>query len=153
MPFLRDSLCCVHCSDRFSRSWEGWGTGGAFWGEVLSKQGGLGWSAPWRKLSKDARGPPHPGLGVFGARGSTHLVFPGHLADYISQQARRRLPALRVGGAPRSLRLPLASGFCHVEWGPLLLSGWLSLSWGRTTLAHCTLGSHAGDTWVRGLRG
>ena len=84
----------IHCSDRFSPSWEGWGTGGAVWGEVLSKQGGRRWSAPCRRLSKDARDPPHPGLGVFGARGSTHLLFlRAACGDYISQQARRRLPA------------------------------------------------------------
>lgn len=100
MPFLRGSLWCVHCSDRFSPSWEGCGTGGAVCGEVLSKLGGRGWSAPCRRLSKDARDPPHPGLGVFGTRGSTHLLFPGHLADYISQQARRRLPALESWRRP-----------------------------------------------------
>ena len=101
MPFLRGSLWCVHCSDRFSPSWEGCGTGGAVCGEVLSKQGGRGWSAPCRRLSKDARDPPHPGLGVFGTRGSTHLLFPGHLADYISQQAlgdRAQQQAHRAGG-------------------------------------------------------
>ena len=59
---------------------------------MLSKQGGRRWSAPCRRLSKDARDPPHPGLGVFGVRGSTHLLRAA-CGDYISQQARRRLPA------------------------------------------------------------
>ena len=39
----------------------------------------------------------------------------------------------RVGGvrrSPRSLRSRLPSGFCHLEWGSLPRSGWLSLSWG-----------------------
>lgn len=152
----------VYCSDRFSPSWEGWGTGGAVRREVLSKQGGRRWSAPCRRLSKDARDPPHPGLGVFGARRSTHLLFSGQFAGttFPSRPGGGFRPG-RVGGVPRSLRSRLPSGFCHLEWGPLPRSGWLSLSWGlalsgewgRATLARCTLGCHAGDTWVRGLRG
>lgn len=56
-------------------------------GRRRSKQGGGGWSVSCRTLSKDARDPPHPGLGP--------------LRDYISQKAPRE--AASLGGLAASL--------------------------------------------------